>query len=79
MHYIHAEKPSVEHVQYLDENQLVPYVKSWVNISEAHEIDIVQVGFHYYVKVVFSPFEHYYIASFESEKHAKSYVHHLLD
>lgn len=78
MHYLHVEKSPIEHVQYIDQNQMQPYAKTWVNLSVAHEIDIVQAGFHYYVKVSFSKDDYCYIASFDCEKAAKKYVSDIL-
>lgn len=68
-----------EHIEYLNENQIKPSYSSWVNVAEAHAIEVVKIGSHYYVKAVFATWEHYYIAFFDSEIEAKNYVNTLLD
>lgn len=77
MHYIHNDEIKQEQVQFLDENQMLE--RSWVNVSQAHELRIVKAGFSYYIKVVFSPEEYYYVKSFESEKAASKYLKELMD
>lgn len=79
MHFVQVDKSPVEHVQYVEENKMEHYAKTWINLNQAHEITIVKAGSHYYVKVYFSPYEYCYIASFDSEKAAKHYVHEILD
>ena len=79
MHYVHVDKMPIEHVQFIEENKINPPAKTWVNLTQAHEIDVVQVGFHYYVKISFSPYEFCYIASFDCEKGARAYVKELFD
>ena len=46
----------------------------WVNIPQAHAITIQQCEYLWWVKVIFSENEEYYISSFDCEKAAKRYV-----
>jgi hypothetical protein len=77
MYYIPCEKCPVENVQFVYETEKkTPF--SWVNVNQAHTLYVVKIDEKYCLKLVFSKDEYYYIASFESEKHAKSYASQLL-
>lgn len=79
MHYVDNDTVRQEHVQYIDENQKYPPVKSFLNLSVAQRVEIVEVGFKFYVKVIFSPFNYEFIECFDSEKDAKKYVERILN
>lgn len=49
-------------------------VKTWYNLKQVHKIEIIEVGFNYYVKIHFSPYESYFTESFDCEKAARGFV-----
>lgn len=67
-----------DHSPYLEENKSPP-IKFYYNIRQAHSIQIVHVGFTYYVKAIYGPDEFYYIHSCDCEKAAIRYVKDLFE
>ena len=78
MHYVAVEPYNQEQVYFIDENTKSTQY-NWVNLTQAHEIKIIEVGFNFYVAAVFSPDEMYYIKSFDCEKAARHYAKDLIN
>lgn len=79
MHYVDNDSIREEQVQFVEDNERYPPVRSWLNLNCSYKIEVVQVENRYYIKVFFSPKEYYYIASFDNVKDANGCVVFLLD
>ncbi len=62
-----------EQSKFLETNAGKP-IKTWYNLKQVHKIEVIEIGFNYYVKIYFAPFEWYFIESFDCEKAANRYI-----
>lgn len=77
MNYVVRERLTDEQSKFLDENGSAP-IKTWYNLKQVHVVEVIQAGFSYYVKIYFSPYEWYYLESFDCEKAAVRYAHDVM-